>query len=83
MEQDNVREAAVVGVPDRVRGEVPLAYIVTREGELESAALEAVCRERLASFKVPRKFVKVDQLPRTALGKVQKHLLPGAGVGVS
>jgi acyl-CoA synthetase (AMP-forming)/AMP-acid ligase II len=38
--------------------------------------LEACCRARLASFKVPRRFIPVDKLPRTALGKIQKHLLP-------
>ena len=73
LEQPGVAEAAVVGIPDRVRGEVPVAYIV---GECEAVALEAVCRAKLASFKVPRAFVPVDSLPRTALGKVQKHLLP-------
>jgi malonyl-CoA/methylmalonyl-CoA synthetase len=73
-EQPAVAEAAVVGVPDAVRGEVPLAYIVPR-GELDAAALEAACRVSLASFKVPRAFIMVDKLPRTALGKLQKHLL--------
>jgi len=73
LEQPGVAEAAVVGMPDRVRGEVPVAYIV---GKCEAVALEAVCRAKLASFKVPRAFVPVDSLPRTALGKVQKHLLP-------
>ncbi|HKR64082.1 MAG TPA: AMP-binding protein [Thermoanaerobaculia bacterium] len=71
LEQEGVREAAVTGMPDEVRGEVPVAYIV---GEFDPAALERVCREQLASFKVPRKFVQVDSIPRTALGKVQKHL---------
>jgi acyl-CoA synthetase (AMP-forming)/AMP-acid ligase II len=70
-----VREVAVVGAPDDVRGEVPVAYVVA-EGELETSRLEALCRRELASFKVPRAFVRVDALPRTALGKVQKHLLP-------
>ena len=72
LEQDGVEEAAVVGAPDDVRGEVPVAYIV---GEFDDAILESVCREQLASFKVPRRFVRVDSIPRTALGKVQKHLL--------
>jgi len=71
-EQSGVREAAVVGLPDDVRGEVPVAFVV---GEFEASALEHVCRDQLASFKVPRRFVKVDSIPRTALGKVQKHLL--------
>lgn len=75
MEQPEVAEAAVVGVPDRVRGEIPVAYFVPR-GDCDEAALAARCREKLASFKAPRQFVKVDALPRTALGKVRKHLLP-------
>ena len=78
-EQPGVAEAAVVGMPDRVRGEVPVAYIV---GACEPAALEALCRAKLASFKVPRAFVPVAALPRTALGKVQKHLLPKPEVTV-
>ncbi|HJQ38978.1 MAG TPA: AMP-binding protein [Thermoanaerobaculia bacterium] len=70
---EHVGECAVVGAPDDVRGEVPVAYIV---GDFDAAELERVCREQLASFKVPRRFVRVDAIPRTALGKVQKHLLP-------
>jgi acyl-CoA synthetase (AMP-forming)/AMP-acid ligase II len=62
-------------VKDDVRGEVPIAYIVADES-LDVADIEATCRTQLASFKVPRAFVRIDALPRTALGKVQKHLLP-------
>jgi malonyl-CoA/methylmalonyl-CoA synthetase len=75
LEQEEVAEAAVVGVPDRLRGEIPVAYIVPRRA-FEPEALAERCRARLASFKVPRDFVTVEKLPRTALGKVQKHLLP-------
>ena len=75
LEQPGVREAAVVGVADERRGEVPVAYLVT-DGPLESDALRAACARGLASFKLPRGFVRVDALPRNALGKVQKHLLP-------
>jgi len=74
-EQEGVREAAVAGVQDRVRGEVPVAYIVTESASIDVTALEARCREKLASFKVPRSFIVVDKLPRNALGKIQKHLL--------
>ena len=74
MEQPEVAEAAVVGEPDRARGEVPVAYLVMHE-TLDGAKLEARCCEKLASFKVPRRFEAVDKLPRNALGKVQKHLL--------
>lgn len=74
-EQQHVAEAAVAAVPDRVRGEVPVAFLVP-SGPLDVAALKARCREKLASFKVPRVFVMVEKLPRNALGKIQKHLLP-------
>ena len=73
-EQDEVAEAAVVARPDPVRGEVPIAYVVLRT-RIEGGDLERRCRERLASFKVPREFVAVEKLPRNAMGKIQKHLL--------
>jgi malonyl-CoA/methylmalonyl-CoA synthetase len=77
-EQPEVAEVAVVGETDRVRGEVPVAYVVWRAGEAREA-VEGRCREKLASFKCPRKFVSMEKLPRNALGKVQKHLLGGMG----
>lgn len=75
LEDPRVSEAAVIGIPDDVRGEVPVAYIVA-DASLDVAELDAFCRAQLASFKVPRAFRRIDTLPRTALGKVQKHLLP-------
>ncbi|HSL23549.1 MAG TPA: acyl-CoA synthetase [Vicinamibacterales bacterium] len=77
LEQGGVAEAAVVGRPDALRGEVPVAFIVARDPAKPPhvSTLDALCRQKLASFKVPRAFVLVDRIPRTALGKVQKHLL--------
>ncbi|MBV9305776.1 MAG: AMP-binding protein [Acidobacteriaceae bacterium] len=74
-EQPEIAEAAVIGAMDPVRGEVPVAYVVTRE-DFDPADLQARCQQKMASFKVPRKFVTVTTLPRNALGKIQKHLLP-------
>jgi malonyl-CoA/methylmalonyl-CoA synthetase len=74
-EQSGVAEAAVVAQPDRVRGEVPVAYIVVTE-TVDLAALEATCRSKLASFKIPREFVLIESLPRNAMGKIVKHQLP-------
>lgn len=74
-EQPEIAEAAVVGRPDRLRGEVPVAYIVTR-APVASDELESRCRAALASFKTPRAFIAIDKLPRNAMGKIQKHLLP-------
>jgi malonyl-CoA/methylmalonyl-CoA synthetase len=75
LEQPGVREAAVVGAPDPVRGEVPVAYLVA-DAALDESALKARLSSQLASFKLPRAFIRVESLPRTALGKIQKHLLP-------
>jgi malonyl-CoA/methylmalonyl-CoA synthetase len=74
LEQDEVAEAAVAGVPDAVRGEVPVAYVVLKSA-VDCSELESRCREKLASFKVPRAFHVVENLPRNAMGKIQKHLL--------
>jgi len=74
-EQPEIAEAAVVALPDRVRGEVPVAYVVMRT-PVDSGELETRCRAALASFKTPRAFIAVEKLPRNAMGKIQKHLLP-------
>jgi malonyl-CoA/methylmalonyl-CoA synthetase len=75
LEFPGIREAAVAAAADPVRGEVPVAYVVCA-GDFDVTALRGKVATQLASFKVPRAFVRVDALPRTALGKVQKHLLP-------
>ncbi len=77
-EQEEIAEAAVVGLPDPVRGEFPVAYIVCKCA-VDGAELEARCRARSrASFKVPRACKPVSGLPRNAMGKIQKHLLESA-----
>jgi malonyl-CoA/methylmalonyl-CoA synthetase len=73
-EQPEVAEAAVLGLADAVRGEVPVAFVVMKEQIAEEILAER-CRAKMASFKVPRRFVLIDRLPRNAMGKVQKHLL--------
>lgn len=75
LEQIGVKEATVSGVADKKRGEIPIAYIVADEN-FDENSVEENCRRSLASFKIPRAFVRVESLPRNALGKVQKHLLP-------
>tara|TARA_R110002096_G_scaffold36759_1_gene102369 strand:- start:1409 stop:2911 length:1503 start_codon:yes stop_codon:yes gene_type:complete len=73
-----VQEAAVAGVPDEKWGEVGCAHVILRQqANCDAAELMAWCRERLATYKVPRHVVFAHDFPRTAAGKVQKHLLPG------
>ena len=76
LRQPGVQEAAVVGVADALKGEIPVVFIVPdRNAPAKAETLQASCRRGLASFKVPKRFLMVDELPRNALGKVQKHLL--------
>lgn len=71
-----VREAAVVGVPDDDRGElVAAALVLTTPGALPQDELLAHCREHLAPYKSPWLWLALDDLPRNAMGKVQKHAL--------
>ncbi len=71
---DGVADVAVIGLPDERLGEVGLALVV-RNGELDTNAVTAFCRERLANFKVPRRVEFVDALPRNPSGKVLKTTL--------
>jgi malonyl-CoA/methylmalonyl-CoA synthetase len=74
-----VREAAVAGRPHPEWGEVPVAFLVVEPpfDAAAEAALVNFCKSQMAGFKVPRRFEYLEALPRNALGKVQKHLLPG------
>jgi malonyl-CoA/methylmalonyl-CoA synthetase len=71
-----VAETAVIGVPDPDFGESVVALVVAEKTLAPSLAdLEACVRENLARFKHPRKIILVEDLPRNAMGKVQKNLL--------
>jgi fatty-acyl-CoA synthase len=76
-ELTDIAEAAVIGVPDERWGETGRAFIVLKPGAtLTAEAILAHCLARLAKFKVPARVVIATTIPRTASGKVQKHLLP-------
>jgi fatty-acyl-CoA synthase len=76
LEHPDVVECGVIGRPDPRWDEVPVAYVIRRAGcSVEAESLKAHVLTQLARFKVPREFVFVDDLPRTALGKVQHFVL--------
>lgn len=76
-ELPEIAEVAVIGVPSERWGEVGRAFVIVREGmALSEEQVIAHCAARLARFKVPASVVLTDAIPRTASGKVQKHLLP-------
>jgi fatty-acyl-CoA synthase len=71
-----VREAAVIGLPDDRWGERPVAVVVLNDGgELDLEGLAAHCRAHLAGFKVPKALIIREQLPRNPSGKILKRIL--------
>jgi malonyl-CoA/methylmalonyl-CoA synthetase len=71
-----VAESAVVGVPDVDFGEVGVAVVTAKSGaNLDPAGILATLKATLANFKIPKRCVVVPDLPRNAMGKVQKNLL--------
>lgn len=75
-----VLEASVVGAPDPVRDEVPVAFVVAADQADPPSVddLAVWCTERLGKAKVPREFTILDELPRTSVGKIRKFLLKEA-----
>jgi long-chain acyl-CoA synthetase len=85
-----VGECAVVGMPDAVKGEIARAFVVRRPGARPTGdELDAYCRQHLAGYKVPRGWAFVDELPKSASGKILKRVLrerrppPGPAAGAA
>ena len=79
-----VQEAAVVGVPHEKWGEAPHAFVVLRPAaSATEAELIQFLRDRLAHFKAPHGVTFLEQLPKTATGKIQKYVLRGGRAGIA
>jgi long-chain acyl-CoA synthetase len=77
---DAIAEAAVVGIPDERRNEIPVAFVVLSEGveageDITDEEVTQYCLDNMAAYKHPREVHFVDELPRTTSGKVQKFKL--------
>lgn len=72
----DVKDSAVIGKQDELRGEVPIAFIELNDDRpFDEQALRSWCREHLAQFKVPREIHVVEQLPRSPTGKILRRYL--------
>lgn len=79
MSHPSVLEVAVVGVPDQQWGERPKGFVTVKAGaEVDGEALIAHVRERIAHYKAPREVEVIEELPKTATGKIQKFRLRDA-----
>jgi long-chain acyl-CoA synthetase len=75
-----IREAAVVGEPHPLHGEVPIAYVSLKPGQTTTPeAVRAFCRDNLGRHEVPRKIVVLPDLPKNAAGKIMKRALRRQG----
>jgi fatty-acyl-CoA synthase len=72
---EHIEEAIVVRQADAKWGEVPVAFVVPRKGDLKVEQVLDLCRGRIASYKIPKAvvFVRADELPRSTIGKIKRH----------
>ena len=71
-----VADVAVIGVPDEVRGQIAKAFVVLQPGQsVSSEELIAFCKGKIATYKLPREIVIVEELPRTPTGKLLRRVL--------
>jgi fatty-acyl-CoA synthase len=79
-----VQEVAIVGLPDEKWGEAPHAFVILKPGATASQdELRQFTRDQLAHFKTPHSVTFVDELPKTATGKIQKFVLRGGRAGIA
>lgn len=75
LKNDSIREAAVIGIPDKRLQEVPCAFVVPKDGCTKEAEILRFCQKRLSSFKVPRNIFFADKIPKLDTSKVDRRKL--------
>ncbi|MET0065810.1 MAG: class I adenylate-forming enzyme family protein [Candidatus Thiodiazotropha sp.] len=75
-EVEGVMEVAVIGVPDEMLGEIIRAYVVPKpDTQLDRMTIQRHCKQNLAIYKIPKEITFIDELPKTASGKIQRFVL--------
>lgn len=72
---DGIQDVVVMGEPNDIFGEIPIAYMVKTKPTLNSLDIIKHCGKKLESHKIPQKIIFTDSIPKTESGKIQKHLL--------
>src|SRR5699024_4748365 len=73
---ETISEAAVIGVTDIKWGEIAVAFFSTTDGaSIQDQVLNAYCQQYLGKYKIPKKFIQLDNLPKTDVGKIDKNKL--------
>jgi len=76
----DIADAAVVGEPHRLHGEIPIAFVVPKPGaQVEPASVRDWCKEHLGRYEIPRRIELREDLPRNAAGKILKRELRRQG----
>lgn len=74
MEVDEILDCACIGVKDSHTGEKIVAFVVSN-APINEEALTAHCKKKLASYKIPKEFIPIKSIPKSAIGKTSRHLL--------
>ena len=78
LDHDKIEQCAVVGVADKTWGEaVAVACVLQPDSELDLKELKYWCHDRMSKYKIPKQLKIVEQLPRNAMGKIQKPAVAG------
>jgi long-chain acyl-CoA synthetase len=72
---NKVKEVAVVGLPDQVRGEIVAAFVVPASPDMTADDVLSFCQDNLATYKIPRQVELLQDLPKTSTGKIEKKAL--------
>ena len=72
----SVAEVCVIGLPDKLHGEIPIAFVVVKEGKrVKKEEILGLCKKHLGIYEIPHKIEFVSELPKTSTGKIDKKLL--------